>query len=64
MQGTTKLPRKPMTSGGEYDVLTPEARKFYCYTHRSKVCKKIKRAYNKKERKWLDRVSMTDLINE
>ena len=57
MQGTNRLPRKPMKSGDEYDVLT-KARKFYCYTQRPKVCKKVKKAYNKKERKWLDRVFM------
>ena len=44
-----------MNSGDEYDVLT-KARKFYSYTQRPKVCKKVKRAYNKKERRWLDRV--------
>ena len=57
MIGTNRLPRKPMNSGEEYDVLT-NARKFYCYTQRPKVCKKVKRAYNKKERRWLDRVFM------
>jgi len=57
MFGTNRLPRKPMNSGEEYDVLT-NARKFYCYTQRPKVCKKVKRAYNKKERRWLDRVFM------
>mgnify|MGYP003964606975 CR=1 FL=1 len=54
MQRNSRLPRKPMNSGDEWDVLT-DAREFYCYTQRSKVCKKIKKAYNKKERKWLDK---------
>jgi hypothetical protein len=49
------MKRKPMNNGEEFDVLT-KARKFYCYTQRPKVCKKIKRAYNKKERRWLDKL--------
>jgi len=44
-----------MNNGEEFDVLT-KARKYYCYTQRPKVCKKIKRAYNKKERRWLDKL--------
>jgi hypothetical protein len=52
MQFSTRIPRMPMNPSYEADVLT-DARKYYCYTSRPGVCKKIKRGYNKRERKWI-----------
>jgi len=44
--------RMPMKTGDEYDGLTKWKRVF---NWRSGQRKKIKKAYNKKERKWLDK---------
>lgn len=48
---TKKKDRIPLKGGDEYDALT-KARKWYKYLNRSKVVKKIKRAYNKRFRKY------------
>ena len=45
------MKRKPLTTGDEYDALT-KAKKYYNF--KSGDRKKIKKNYNKKERKWLD----------
>jgi hypothetical protein len=50
----------PMNPSCEADVLT-DARKYYCYTSRPGVCKKIKRSYNKRERKWIKKTFGADL---
>ena len=50
------MKRMPMKTGDEYDALT-RFKKFLKW--RSGQRKTIKRAYNKKERKWLDK-KMTD----
>lgn len=47
------MKRKPLTTGDEYDALT-KAKKYYNF--KSGDRKKIKKNYNKKERKWLDRL--------
>ena len=47
------MKRKPFTTGDEYDALT-KAKKYHNF--RSGDRKKIKKNYNKKERKWLDRL--------
>jgi len=49
-----------MNPSCEADVLT-DARKYYCYTSRPGVCKKIKRAYNKRERKWIKKTFGADV---
>ena len=45
------MKRKPLSTGDEYDALT-KAKKYHKF--RAGERKKIKKAYNKKERKWLD----------
>ena len=47
--------RKPMKIADEYDALTPAKN---VHHFRPGERKKIKKAYNKKERKWLDRILM------
>ena len=47
---TKKKDRIPLKGGDEYDAF--EMRKWYKYLNRSKVVKKIKRAYNKRFRKY------------
>ena len=47
------MKRKPLTTGDVYDALT-KAKKYYNF--KSGDRKKIKKNYNKKERKWLDRL--------
>lgn len=51
------MKRKPLTSGDEYDALT-KAKKYHFW--RAGDRKKIKKAYHKKERKWLNRLLMKD----
>lgn len=55
MQTGNTTPKIPMKSAAEYDVLT-RARKWYGYTSRPGVCKRIKRAYNKRVRRLLKRI--------
>ena len=50
MEVSQNFKRIPFICSDEYDVLTP-ARKFYCYTDRSRVCKQVKKRYNKRFRK-------------
>jgi len=47
------MKRKPLTTGDEYDSLT-KAKKYHNF--KSGDRKKIKKNYNKKERKWLDKL--------
>ena len=51
------MKRKPLTTGDEYDALT-KAKRFHKF--RSGDRKKIKKIYNKKERKWLDSLLIKD----
>ena len=51
------MKRMPLKTGDEQDALT-RARKFY-HWKRGQL-KRIKRAYNKKERKWLRRLLIGD----
>jgi len=51
------MKRKPLTTGDEYDALT-KAKKYHNF--RSGDRKKIKKIYNKKERRWLDRLLIKD----
>jgi len=44
------MKRMPMRTGDEWDALT-KAKRFFHW--RSKVRKRIKKQYNKKERQWL-----------
>lgn len=47
-----KKVRIPTNSGDEWDVFS-KARRYYLYTQRPGVCKKIKKKYNKRLRKAL-----------
>ena len=47
------MKRMPIKTGDEYDALT-KFKKFLCFKPGER--KAIKRAYNKKERKWYDRL--------
>ena len=51
------MKRKPLSTGDEYDALT-KAKKYHKF--RSGDRKKIKKNYNKKERRWLDRLLIED----
>jgi hypothetical protein len=47
------MKRAPLKSGDEYDALT-RAKKYYIW--KSGDRKAIKKSYNKRERKWLDKL--------
>jgi hypothetical protein len=47
------IKRMPLKTGDEYDALTKEGKRWH-RTFRAGVRKKVKRAFNKKERRWLD----------
>ena len=51
------MKRKPLSTGDEYDALT-KAKKYHKF--RSGDRKKIKKNYNKKERRWLDKLLIED----
>jgi hypothetical protein len=46
--------RAPMKSGDEFDALTKKGKRFHAW--RGGQRKAVKRAFNRRERKWLDKV--------
>lgn len=51
--------RMPMSTADEYDALTKGGKKYHLFKAGQR--KKIKRLYNKKERRWLDDLLIEEL---